>query len=247
MSDFNDSTENGLMNSSDENNEASSNIFLNMAQEDSTGIPSLKQAPVSAISSTSSDSKFSGQLMIAAGVLAIGGGAIYGMRYLGMQAGLDENIVSIEYASDTNTTDISNRFETVMRNLDESTLAVQIEDKETLAASPFTRVDADAEPDIPIDPGMSEEERLERQREYEIKRERELRQESVLSEAMRFSLQGVIGGSRPAARVSGIPVRVGMDLGEYFKVIEITGRAVIIEADGMKFELVMGRETIQLD
>lgn len=247
MSEFNDPTENGLMGSPDENTEASSNIFLNMAQEDSTGIPSLKQAPASAISSSTSDSKVSGQLLIAVSVLAIGGGAIYGMRYLGMQAGLDENIVSIEYASETNTTDISNRFQTVMRNLDESTLAVQIEDKDAFSVSPFTRIEADAEPDILIDPGMSEEERLARQAEYELKRERELRHTMVMSEAMRFTLQGVVGGSRPAARVSGMPVRAGMTLGEFFTVSEITGRSVIIEADGMRFELVMGQETVQLD
>lgn len=248
MSEYIDPTDGGLGGSHDEGSEAASNIFLNMAQTDSTGIPSLKQAPESAISATSSDSKVSGQLLIALGVVVIGGGAIYGMRYIGMQAGLDENIVTIDYASDSNTKDISNRFSTVMRTLDESSLAVQLASTEQFAETPFTRPQsAAAEEDIPVDPGMSEEERLAAQREYELKRERELRQQSVVDEAMRFTLQGVIGGSRPAARISGTPVRAGMKLGEFFTVTEITGRSVIIEADGMRFELAMGQETVQLD
>lgn len=249
MNDFNDM--NSMGNGSGElaeRNEASSNIFLDMNETDSTGIPSLKQAPVSAISSSASSSKINTQIVIAGLVLAIGAGAIYGMRHIGMQAGLDEQIVSIDYTADANNAEFSKRFTAVMGMLDKSSLAVQLTDDESFADTPFSRiVEEEVEEYEPIDPGMSEEEQMAIRRQREMEQEVQRRQDMVISEALRFTLQGVIGGSRPAARVSGIPVRVGMDLGEFFTVAEITGRSVIIEADGMRFELVMGEETMRLD
>ena len=249
MSDFNDM--NSMGNGSGElaeRNEASNSIFLDMNETDSTGIPSLKQAPVSAISSSASSSKINTQVVIAGLVLAIGAGAIYGMRHIGMQAGLDEKVVSIDYTADANNADFSKRFTAVMRMLDKSSLAVQISDNGSFADTPFSRtVQEEVEQYEAIDPGMSEEEQLaiRRQREQELEIQR--RKDMVISEAMGFTLQGVIGGSRPAARISGIPVRVGMDLGDFFTVVEITGRSVVIEADGMRFELAMGQETMRLD
>lgn len=231
-----------------ERNEASSSIFLDMTETDSTGIPSLKQAPVSAISASAPDSKVSAQVIIAGLVLIIGGGAIYGMRYIGMQAGLDEQVVSIDYTADANDAEFSKRFGSVMRMLDESSLVVQLDGEEAFKDSPFSRVSTEkVEKYEPIDEGLSAAERQairdEREREQAIER----RKDMVIAEAMRFTLQGIIGGSRPAARVSGMPVRVGMELGDYFTVVKITGRSVVIEADGVQFELVMGEETTRLD
>ena len=245
MSDFQDGSVNDLT-GSNEQSEASSNIFLNMSESDSTGIPSLKQAPTSVISSSTSESRVNTQLVIAACVLAVGGGAIYGMRYIGMQAGLGENITSIDYASESNTTDFAKRFTSVMQTLDESSISVRLIDRESFPPAPFSRPTFGADPE-PIDPGMSQAERDELAHERDREREIERRQESVINEAMRFKLQGIIGGSRPAARVSGLPVRVGMPLGDYFTVIKINGRSIIIEGDGMRFELAMGEETVRLD
>jgi len=228
--------------------EASSNIFLNMSEADSTGIPSLKQAPTSAISASTPDSKVNTQLVIAACVIAIGGGAIYGMRYIGMKAGLDENIVSINYASETSNLELSKRFNTVLRDLDESTLSVQLTDKDSFAEKPFSRPSSmPVEVEIAVDPGMSEAERAEIRRQRELEIEREERREFVMSDARRYKLQGIIGGTNPAARISGQAVRVGMMLGDLFTVEIITGRSVIIEADGMRFELAIGEDTVQLD
>ncbi|MEX0876012.1 MAG: hypothetical protein WD114_01015 [Phycisphaerales bacterium] len=227
--------------------EAPSNIFLNLNETDSTGIPSLKQAPVSAIASSAPESRFNTQLLVALCVVAVGAGVIYAMRYIGMRAGLDEKAVSIEYASEMDSADFSGRFATVMRNLDKSTIAVQLADHDDFVESPFSRPSAMTEEVVRADPGMSEEERLALQREREAALERERRRDLVIGEAMRFKLQGIVGGSRPAARVSGQAVRAGMPLGEFFTVVEITGRSVVIDGDGMRFELALGQETIRLD
>ena len=229
-------------------NEAASNIFLNMTETDSTGIPSLKQAPMSAISSSAPESKVNAQLVIAACVIAIGGGAIYGMRYIGMKAGLDESIVSIDYASETSNIEFTKRFNKAMKSLDESKLSVQLNDQTAFAENPFKRPSSmPQEVEIPIDPGMSEAERLALQKQRQLERDRIERKEMVISDAMRYKLQGIIGGTNPAARISGQAVRKGMKLGDLFMVEEITGRSVIIEADGMRFELAIGQETVQLD
>lgn len=247
MSDLNSTTNFGASDQS-EHSEASSNIFVNLAEMDSpTGIPSLRQAPASAISSSTSDSKLNLQLMIALCVLVVGAGAIYGMRYIGMKAGLDKQVVSIDYASETNSTEFAMRYRDVMLTLDESTIAVQLADKTEFAQRPFARPSAIKDEVVKLDPGMSEADRLELQRQRDLEFDRKRRHDSVISEAMRFQLQGVVGGSRPAARVSGQAVRAGMKLGEYFTVTEITGRSVIIEADGMRFELALGQSPVQLD
>jgi len=227
--------------------EGASNIFLDMSETDSTGIPSLKQAPVSAISASASDSKLNMQMVIAMCVLAIGGGAIYGMRYIGMQAGLDENIVAIDYTSQANSKDFTNRFKSVLRTLDKSTVSVQFTDTESFAEQPFSRPGGVKEEVVEMDPGLSQAERDALRKERERKLAMEQRRDNVVGEAMRFDLQGVIGGARPAARISGQPVRAGMKLGDFFTVVKIMDRSVIIEADGMKFELAIGQKTVQLD
>jgi len=246
MNEFNDP--NSMSNASGEHTEASKNIFLNMAQTDTvTGIPSLKQAPESAISASSTTSKFNTQMVIAMCVLTIGGGAIYTMRYIGMQAGLDEKMVSIDYTSETNSADFSNRFSSVMKTLDASSITVQLESRESFAEAPFARPSSGPQETVQMDPGLSEAERIALQKKRDAERERERRKNLVIGEAMRFNLQGIIGGSRPAARISGQAVRAGMKLGEYFTVTKITGRSVVIEGDGMRFELALGQETIELE
>ncbi|MFG0247230.1 MAG: hypothetical protein ACF8MF_14390 [Phycisphaerales bacterium JB052] len=228
--------------------EGDSNIFLNLNQTDSTGIPSLKNAPESAISSKTTESKVSVHMAVALGVVAVGAGLIYAMRYIGMKAGLDEKVVAIEYTSQSNNSEFTKRFGKVMGELDESTVAVQLSDYESFVDAPFSRPTAIGQKDVVrTDPGMSEAERLALQREQELELERQRRHDAVVSEAFSFKLQGVVGGSRPAARVSGQAIAMGSKLGSYFEVVKITGRSVVIEGDGMRFELAMGQDTVQLD
>lgn len=228
--------------------EGESNIFLNLNQTDSTGIPSLKNAPESAIGASVKESKVSAHMAVALGVLAVGAGVIYAMRYIGMRAGLDEQVVSIDYTSESNTSDFNKRFGKVMDELDESTIAVQLSEYESFVDAPFARPSAMGNNDIVRpEPGMSEAERLALQRERDEELARQRRYDEVISEAKSFKLQGVVGGTRPAARVSGQAVAVGSKLGSYFTVTKITGRSVVIEGDGKRFELAMGEDTVQLD
>lgn len=230
-----------------EQNEAANKVFLNLEVTDSaTGIPSLNQGPASGLQGPSK-SKLDTQMMIAGIVLLIGVGAVYGMRYLGMAAGLDESVVSIDYTSQAATPEVNKRYHQVMGALDDSTRVRQFSDEVTLPEHPFAREALSEDADIPIDPGMSEEERLALQRQRDFENAKAARENEIAAELYSFELQGVIGGKRPAARISGHAVRVGMELGSNFKVVEITGRTVIIEADGLRYELAMGQPAQLVD
>jgi hypothetical protein len=225
-------------------NEAANKMFLNLAEPDSvTGIPSVNKAPASELHATSK-SKVDNQIIIAGVVLLIGVGAVYGMRYLGMAAGLDENAVTIDYASSK--PEDAKRYLKVMSALDESSHVMQFGEELDMPDHPFS-MDEVADDEIAVIPGMSEEERRALQLERDYQNAAAARENEVMAELYSFDLQGVIGGKRPAARVSGQAVRVGMELGDFFTVVEITGRSVIVEADGKRYELAMGQEAMLVD
>ena len=230
-----------------EQNEAANKVFLNLEVTDSaTGIPSLNQGPASGLQGPSK-SRLDTQMMIAGVVLLVGVGAVYGMRYLGMAAGLDESVVSIDYTSQAATPEVSKRYSEVIIALEDSTRVRQFSEAVDLPEHPFARESLEEGDDLPIDPGMSDQERLALQRQREFENARAAHENEIMAELYGFELQGVIGGKRPAARVSGHAVRVGMELGSHFMVVEITGRSVIIEADGLRYELAMGQPAQLVD
>ena len=227
-------------------NDSANKVFLNLEVTDSTtGIPSLNQGPASGLHGPSK-SKLDTQMMLAGVVLLVGVGAVYGMRYLGMAAGLDESVVSIDYTSQA-VPEVTKRYSEVMGALDDSTRVRQFSDEVELPEHPFAHEDLGDGTDLPMDPGMSEEERLALQRQRDFENARTAHENEIASELYSFELQGVIGGKRPAARISGHAVRVGMELGTHFTVVEITGRTVIIEADGLRYELAMGQPAQLVD
>lgn len=230
-----------------EQNESANKVFLNLEVTDSaTGIPSLNQGPASGLQGPSK-SKLDTQMMIAGAVLLVGVGAVYGMRYLGMAAGLDESVVSIDYTAQPATPEVSQRYSEVISALEDSTQVRQFSSDVQMPDRPFARESLSEDADLPIDPGMSEEERLAVQRQRDFEEAKTARENAIMSELYGFELQGVIGGKRPAARISGHAVRVGMELGSHFQVVEITGRSVIIEADGLRYELAMGEPAQLVD
>ena len=231
---------------SNESNEAGSKMFLNLAEPDSTtGIPSLNKVPMSELHGPKK-SKVDNQMLIAGVVLLLGVGAVYGMRYLGMAAGLDENAVTIDYTSEGGQVDENKRYHEVLSALDESTQVMQFGSELDLPAHPFAMEVAE-EYEIAATPGMSEDERRALQLQRDFENAQEARKNEIMAELYSFQVQGVIGGKRPAARISGQAVRVGMELGDFFQVVEITGRAVVVEADGKRYELAMGQEAQLID
>jgi len=239
-----------------EQDQGNSNVFLDLNKpDDATGVPAITPGLGSEPSSvdgsgytqgSSETSKFNGQVILAGLVFTIGAGAIYAMRHIGMQAGIKESVSLVEYTASTNTPDFTKRFNSIMGDLEEVSISVQFAKDTELPGSPFTfdQVDLPEEVgqiQIPIkDNSKANEARLARQRAQMERDEQEAREGEYEMIASGLSLQSVIGGSRPVARISGEPVGVGMTVAETFKVISIKGSVVILEVDGIQFRLGLG-------
>lgn len=186
--------------------------------------------------------KFSGQVVIAGVVLVLAAGAIYGMRFVGLNAGFGAESVKIDYTAQSGTPEMNLRFESVMGQLDASMSAVQMADAAALPAAPFTRPQTDEPTDLTVfeEPNsMSDLDRLARMAEEERIARMEARAGLLKNELARLQVQGIIGGRVPVARVNGQPVSIGAMLGP-FRVTHIERQSVFIEADGTTYELQIG-------
>lgn len=225
-------------------------LGIGLTPDDGAGIPGLAgfgSAP--APSAAKAESKVSGQVVIAAVVLALAAGAIYGMRFVGLNAGFGENDVKIDYTSQSGSPEMNRRFGKVMSELDASMSAVQFSSDTQLPEAPFTRV-AQAEPDAvdltEVPDSMDDLERLARLAAEQRRRDQEERSARLQGEVARLIVQSVIGGRVPVARVNGQPVTVGKMLGS-FEVVEISGQSVYIQCDGLTYELQIGMAARLLD
>ncbi|MBL4810143.1 MAG: hypothetical protein JKY43_08845 [Phycisphaerales bacterium] len=238
-----------------ERDQGKSNVFLDLNKpEEATGIPAITPGFSSEQSSGSYElsqgspeaSKFNGQVILAGLVFAIGVGSIYTMRHIGMQAGINESVSLVEYTASTNTPDFIKRFEIIMADLEEVSISVQFAKDTELPSTPFTLAQVVIDDDglsMPVSAGDDPEAakaRLEMLRAQMEQDERNVRESDYETIASGLSLQSVIGGTRPVARISGEPVGVGMMVAKTFKVLSIKGSIVILEVEGIKFKLGLG-------
>jgi hypothetical protein len=218
--------------------------------DDATGIPSLSvNEGVSGLSSHS-QSKVSGQVVLAGLVLIIAAGAIYGMRFVGLNAGFGGEDVKIDYTSQAGSPESAKRYSRVMTELDGSLNAVQFARDDELPAAPFTRPST-ATPTATFvfeEPNTEDDLiRMARMAEEQLRLQREQRAELLKNELGRLNVQSVMAGGRmPVARINGQPVTIGKFLGS-FEVVDIANQSVFITADGMTWELPIGMPARLLD
>lgn len=192
---------------------------------------------------TGPGSKVSGQVVLAAVVLALAGGAIYGMRFIGLNAAFGGEEVKVDYTSSNSLPETAKRFTKVMNELDASMAAMQVPNSDAIPAAPFSRPKAAVEePVVFAEPeNLDDLDRMARMAAEQRRLEREERMALIQNELMRLQVQSVLGGRVPAARINGQPVTVGKMLG-VFQVVEISDGAVYVEADGNRYELRIGME-----
>ena len=232
--------------------EGSSNVFLDLNKPDElTGVPNLPSQEQAAGASAGFSpvtgqpaKKVNTQVLLAGVVFAIGVGAIYGMRTIGMKAGIKENAVAVDYTPETTTPDFIKRFDKVMTGLDESSVAIVLESTDTLPDRPFTMANAapTQQTDAPKANPMDQSARLAAQRAAQ----EQMRLEAIANEANDLHLQSILGGTKPVARISGQPVRIGSTVNDKFTVKSISGQSVILEAEGLVFKLTLGEPTERL-
>ncbi|MFK7884433.1 MAG: hypothetical protein AB8F26_09670 [Phycisphaerales bacterium] len=213
------------------------------AEDDSLGLPGVGSPLGTSVAGSTGESakKVSGQVVLAGAVLLLAAGAIYGMRFVGLNAAFGGENIKIDYTAEQGL-ESAKRFESVMAELEASMSAVQLAEGQ-LAAEPFSRPVEDApEPGVYEEPNsMDDLDRLARLAAERRMQEMSERAQLVQGELMRLNVQGVIGGRVPAARINGQPVRVGNMLG-VFEVVDISGQSVFVEADGQRYELRIGLE-----
>lgn len=168
-------------------------------------------------------------------VLAAGG--IFGMRKLGMNMGTaaaDAPMAAIEATPSTKIE--SGRFENLMAELEAGDRPVQV-DSGRLGRSPFElAVEATA---VVEQPKETEEERLARlAEEARLKAEAD-RKRLIESTLTGLKLYGVVGGRTPAAKINAQIVREGDLIADLFKVKQIKSRSVVLEVDGVEYEIEM--------
>ncbi len=237
-----------------------SNVFLDLNKPDeATGVPSV----ISGSSGSGSDagfssgtpepSKFNGQVILAGLVFVIGVGAIYAMRYVGMQAGINEKLSTVEYTASTNTPDFIARFDRVMDNLEDVSVSIQFEQNTKLPNAPFTMGGVTAAPidfNQPVARGESEADRKARLAREKAEQERaaqEAKDAEIESVAYGLTLQSVMGGTRPVVRISGKPYTVGMKIQGVLTILSVEGSTVILGSGQMKFKLVLGSTAERID
>jgi len=180
------------------------------------------------------DSKIPSGVAVLVLVALVGGGAIFAMRQFGLGAGYRYDDITIDYPIDAKqVSDESDEYETIVSDLtDHDVPHVPITD---LRPSPFQLRTGpeETERDFEAVAAESEEQRRARQRAE--------RAATVQREFSKLELNSVIGGSSPIARVSGQAVRIGDTISGIFTVAQISGRHVVLEAEGRQYTLTMAK------
>ena len=182
--------------------------------------------------------KISTQAIALAGLLALGGGMIYGMRLLGI--GPLTNLAAT-IVPDYDLTKPSSRaadHQKIIQDLAANHAASQVPVEE-VQKNPFKMADVVSPATVATgDPNASGRAAAER-----AKRDVELKRGKVQGALAQLKVNGIIGGSNPVARISGEAVRVGDTLADgLFTVKAIHGRSVeltVANTDGETVELTM--------
>lgn|GEM_PF-3284512 len=204
---------------------------------------------------------------IAALIVLIGGGSIFGMRVVSGQAAVSKDAFEMNVTEPVIGADFDQRFEATMTALEQSTRPVQVplgyiprdpfnfSDKESTGIKPVVT-------DLPDPIGQAERDRLRAEamriaREAQMQRERLVAMQDSLDG---YQLQSTLQGPNAVARISGEIVRVGGTLSyeikheeaenetSFFTVESIGGRtAVLLADDGSRYELQIGMPTRQLE
>lgn len=175
---------------------------------------------------------------VSAFMVVLAAGGIFGMRKLGMSARSASAGVPIAIESAGPPKVESGRFEKLMSELEAGDRPVQV-DSSKLGRSPFelaveratTAVEATKETEEQRLARLAEEARL------KAEAERKRRIETALAKMRLF---GVVGGRTPAARINDRIVREGDEIEDLFRVKSIAARSVVLEADGVEYEITMG-------
>lgn len=171
-------------------------------------------------------------------MVVLAAGAIFGMRKLGTGVKSAAADVPITLEAPAAAKVDSDRFEQLMAELEAGDRPVQI-DSSKLGRSPFELAVEATAPKVES-AGETEEQRAARLAEEARLRAEAERKRLIETTLNGLKLYGVVGGRVPAAKINTQIVRAGDTIADLFVVKQILARSVVLEADGVEYELTMG-------
>ncbi len=164
-------------------------------------------------------------------IIVAAGGILYTMRRMGMSARLEIVDVNIDYPLDERIGFDAEERDRLLKDLEESGRIVQVELKD-LKMNPFAWDGAES-----IDPTEDPAIRAAREAAERARVAVEKRQREIENAADRLEVRSIMGGRTPIANISGNIVRVGDVLEDFFTVIEIKTRTVVLQVDDRFLEI----------
>jgi hypothetical protein len=181
--------------------------------------------------------RVSTQIVALAALLGIGGGLIYGMRLLGIGPLTSIAMTTVPDYDLSKPNTRSADHQKILRDLATDHTVSQVPADE-IQKNPFRMSDVVAQAPTPqADPDAAV-----RAAEERARREADAKRAKLQATLAELRINGIIGGSRPLARISGQAVRVGDVVAEIFTVKAIHGRSVELQNEGVTFELSMDDE-----
>jgi len=177
-------------------------------------------------------SKKHSQLGVSMLVLVGAAGVIFAMRQFGMGTTASFAGIELNYEPAADAPKISAKK--VLNDLDRSRHALQVPSR-FITHDPF---ELEVAKDAPkTNDSISRVEAERKKRAEALKKEREAHARQIQNAYDNLHLQSCVNGKIPMARINNKIVKIGMSVGEYFQVIAISGRQVILRADDKEFTL----------
>jgi hypothetical protein len=178
--------------------------------------------------------RISSTYYLAAVMTVMSGGALFGMRTYGKNAGGSVQKFDAEFKPVKSEAVTAAQTQRVLAELEAHKSPIQIS-KDAIRRNPFVLGAATPTP-IVDDKGRVNLEMEKRARDA-AERERLAKEQELKDTLGNLEVTGVMMGSRPVARVSGKLYRVGDVIAKMFTVAEITDRGVKLTSDGKEFEI----------
>lgn len=181
--------------------------------------------------------RLSSSYLIAAVMVALSAGALFGMRTYGKKAGLKLEKFEADYKPAKSETATAAQTQKVLAELEAHGTPLQIS-ADAIPRNPFLMsavVPVIATPDGPSKSDLA----AKRRAEEAAAREQRDREAAFADTLKGLEVSAVIMGQRPVARVSGKLYRIGDTVAKIFTVLEINERGVKLGFEGREFELVI--------
>ena len=167
-------------------------------------------------------------------VLSVSAGAIFGMRQLGMKAGIAMGSEVVEYTPPQ--ADHAKSYARIISDLARIQNPLDVALGE-FGKSPFMLQQAAIV--TPVDPVAGGEDTAAQRAEAERLARIEERRKQLTEQLAALRVQSIMGGKTPLARISGEFYRIGDTIEGMFVVESIEDRTIGLKADGQRFTLTL--------